>query len=99
MKYGYEFHDWNLWSIYEFTDVKDLKEDYVKTDCFGSHTFKKEDWCWVKATKDIFLLPEYTEDGLRHKMTNEGLFLKSHVFDTKEEADEYGKTHSSCFLY
>lgn len=99
MKYGYHFHDWGLWDIEELIEVSEMQEDYVTKDCFGTHVFKKEEWAWVKATKPIFLIPSWNGEGYHFEDKYEGPYYKKDIFDTKEEAEEYAKKHSSCFWY
>jgi len=96
MKYGYHFYDWGLWEIDELLEVEELKEDYITKDAFGTHKFKKEDWCLVKASKPIFILPQYKDGNFVYTEVNEGPYYKKNIFDTKEEAEDYGRKHSSC---
>ena len=99
MKYGYRFMDWGLFDIDELEEVTESEEDYITKDCFGEHTFKKDEWVWAKACKPIFLVPYYDGHYYRHNEVYEGPYYKKHIFDTKEEAQAYGREHSRCFLF
>lgn len=98
MKYGYIFHDWGLYDIVGFESVEDLTEDLNVKDPFGTHTFKKEDYCLVTMTPEVAKSFPY-----RYKVLENGnimsIFYKKHIFNSKEEAEEYGKKNSSCIIY
>lgn len=95
MKYGYRFQDWGLYEIDELEEVTELTEDLITKDCFGTHTFKKEEWCWVKCTKPIFLQATYDGKHINHTEHYEGPYYKKNIFNTYEEAQQYGRENSS----
>jgi len=100
MKYGYRFMDWGLFEIDELEEVEDLTEDKIIKDCFGTHTFEKDKWCQVKCTKPIFLVNNrYNGKYFTHDESCEGLYYKEHIFNTREEAENYGRENSSLNFY
>ena len=99
MKYGYRFLDWGLYEIDELEEVKELTEDYYTYDCFGKHTFNKEEWVWAKAVEDIFLIPRLVDKHFEFDKVNVGPYFKKDIFDTREEAEAYAIEHSACILY
>ena len=99
MKYGVYIADWNLYEIEELIEVKELEEDYITTDAFGKHVFSKEEFCWVIAKDSIFIVPKYIDGKYSYTNVNEGTYYKKAIFDTKAEAESYGRTNSQCFIY
>ena len=100
MKYGYEFSEWGLFSTIPIVEVKELDQDYETVDAFGSHKFPKEDFVLVKTAEPYFLIPRKTPTGRYiYDKVCEGPFWKKHIFDTKEEAEQYGVENSGCGLY
>lgn len=85
MKYGYQFCDWGLFTIAEIVEVKELEEDYI----LSGHIFKKEDYCIVRYSDKKYNY--YVGGG------DIDLFRKEYIFDTREEAEQYGREHSNCF--
>ena len=81
VKYGYQFHDWNLWSVDKIVEIHNFDEDFVINDRFGRHEFDHKTWCYVKLNNGESVP-----------------YIKEHIFDTEEEANEYGKRHSGCFI-
>ena len=98
MKYGYRFSDWGLFAIDQLEEVHELEEDLIVKDCFGTHTFEKDKWCWVKCTEPIFLHPTYDGKYIGHTKHHEGPYYKEYIFDTYEEAEAYGIENSACPL-
>ena len=98
MKYGYHFYDWGLWDIDELLEVKELEEDYITRDCFGEHTFSKDDWVIAKVNDpEAFIHAKYINGKFEYTYSDTGPYYKKNIFDTKEEAEAYARTHSSCF--
>ena len=97
MKYGYHFSDWGLFETVPIIEVTELEKDYETTDAFGIHKFPKKDYVWVKTAEPYFLIPRKTANG-RYiwDKVYEGVFLKKYIFDTREEAEEYGRENSNC---
>lgn len=95
MKYGYEFHDWGLFSVIPLEEVREMDADYV----MSHHTFSKELFVWVKATKPFFLAARKTNDGrCVWEDSYEGPFQRKHIFDTEEEAVAFGRIDSAFEL-
>ena len=99
MKYGYRFMDWGLFEIDELIEVTDMQEDYVHVDAFGQRQFSKEEYFWVRCSKPIFLEAHKAGKGFSYTEKYEGPYLKEDVFDTREEAERYGRKNSSLNWY
>ena len=99
MKYGYRFMDWGLFDIDEIYEVSEMQEDYHYKDALANCTFSKERYAWVKCNKPIFLRARAENGKLKFTEEFEGPFPKEHIFDTKEEAEKYGRENSSCNFF
>ena len=99
MKYGVRIDDWNLYEIEELLEVREFTEDYSYTDAFGKHVFKKEDFCWAVAKDNIFITAKWDGKYYQYDHTNEGPYYKKAIFDTREEAENYGREHSRCMMF
>lgn len=99
MKYGYCFDDWSLYHIDELEEVKEMTEDYMYRDALSRCNFKKEDYYWVKSSKPIFIRARIEDGKIKFTEEYEGPYRKTYVFDTREEAEEYGKHNSSLNWY
>lgn len=96
MKYGYRFSDWGIFFIDEILETQTLDHDILWAS--GEVRYKADEWCYVRTVEPIFIVPKLVNGKYKYEHSNVGVYFKKHIFETREQAENYGKENSQSPL-